>query len=97
MGGAGHSGGSNTGHSAWKLDEKSFHILHFIGHGTFDLERGGGVILLEGEEGGPDPMGAQELSVLLGAHPELRLAVLNICHGAKGNGAEPFSPDWRRA
>ncbi len=74
-----------------KLDEKSFHILHFIGHGTFDQQRGGGVILLEGEAGGPDPMGAQELSVLLGAHPELRLVVLNVCHGAKGNGAELFS------
>lgn len=74
-----------------KLYEKNFHILHFIGHGTFDLERGGGVILLEGEGGGPDPMGSPELSVLLGAHPELRLVVLNVCHGAKGNGTEPFS------
>jgi hypothetical protein len=72
-----------------KLYEKSFHILHFIGHGSFDPDHGDGVILLEGEGGEPDPMSAQELSVLLGAHPELRLVVLNVCHGARGSG--PFS------
>jgi hypothetical protein len=74
-----------------KLQEKRFHILHFIGHGTFDRDQGGGAILLEGEAGEPDPMGAQELGVLLGEHQEIRLAVLNVCHGARGRAADPFS------
>jgi hypothetical protein len=74
-----------------KLAEKTFHILHFIGHGAFDPEARGGALLLEGEGGEPDAMPAQELSVLLGAHPDLRLVVLNVCHGARGNAANPFS------
>ena len=74
-----------------KLQEKSFHILHFIGHGTFDESRGGGAILLEGREGEPDPMIGQELSVLLAAHPQLRLVVLNACEGAHGSGSDPFA------
>lgn len=74
-----------------KLEEKSFHILHFVGHGAFDPDDRGGALLLEGKEGEPDPMPAEALSVLLGAHPDLRLVVLNVCHGARGNAADPFS------
>ena len=68
-----------------KLQEKAFHVLHFIGHGTFD--EGGGVVLLEREDGDADRLGGQELSVLLQAHPQLRLVVLNICQGARGGGS----------
>jgi hypothetical protein len=74
-----------------KLDEKSFHILHFIGHGAFDPKDRGGALLLERKGGEPDPMPARELGVLLGSHPDLRLVVLNICHGARGHTADPFS------
>lgn len=74
-----------------KLQEKSFHILHFIGHGTFEAEKGGGAILLETQDGGPDRLGAQELSVLLGAHPQLRLVVLNACDSARGDCSDPFA------
>ena len=74
-----------------KLDEKVFHILHFIGHGTFDADRRAGALLLEGEAGESDAMSAQELSVLLGDHRELRLVVLNVCQGARRNVSDPFS------
>jgi len=36
-------------------------------------------------------VGAQELNVLLTARPEIRLVVLNVCQGARGDGADPFS------
>ncbi len=74
-----------------KLQETGFHVLHFIGHGTFDESRGGGMILLEREDGGPEPLGGQELSVLLQADPQLRLVILNACHGARGSAADPFA------
>ena len=38
-----------------KLQEQTFHILHFIGHGTFDAGQGGGMVLLEREDGEADP------------------------------------------
>jgi hypothetical protein len=74
-----------------KLQEKSFHILHFIGHGLFDESGGGGAILLEGEEGEMDRVNGQELSALLGTHPQLRLVVLNACSGARGDRSDPFA------
>jgi len=74
-----------------KLQESTFHVIHFIGHGTFDSRRGGGMVLLQREDGEADPIGAQELNVLLKAHPEVRLVVLNVCQGARGDGADPFS------
>jgi hypothetical protein len=73
------------------LQENAFHVIHFIGHGTFDAGLGGGVVLLQREDGEADPMGAQELNVLLNAHPEIRLVVLNVCQGARGDVADPFS------
>ncbi len=73
-----------------KLAEKSFHVLHFIGHGAFDPVRGGAV-LLEGKEGGEDRLDGEALTLLLQAHPELRLVVLNICQGARGDRSDPFS------
>ncbi len=74
-----------------KLQEQTFHILHFIGHGAFDASRGGGVVLLEREDGEAEPLGAQDLSVLLKAQPQLRLVVLNICQGGKGDDSDPFA------
>jgi hypothetical protein len=73
-----------------RLQQGIFHIIHFIGHGSFDPGRGG-AILLEDEEGRSDPVGSHELSVPLTEHPEIRLVVLNACHGARRTDADPFS------
>jgi CHAT domain/Sulfatase-modifying factor enzyme 1 len=74
-----------------RLQEKTFHVIHLIGHGTFDASQGGGVVLLEREDGEADRLGARDLSVLLGAHRQLRLVILNICHGARGDNSDPFA------
>src|SRR5436305_1365595 len=74
-----------------RVQESTFHVIHFIGHGTFDASRGGGMVLLQREDSEADPLGAQELNVLLNARPEIRLVVLNVCQGARGDGADPFS------
>ncbi len=74
-----------------RLQESTFHVIHFIGHGTFNAGQGGGMVLLQREDGEADPLGAQELNVLLNDHPEIRLVVLNVCQGARGDGADPFT------
>jgi len=73
------------------LLEGDFHVLHFVGHGAFNAERGQGAIFLEREDGSPDPVDGLALSVLLQAQPRVRLVVLNACNGARGSLADPFA------
>lgn len=67
-----------------------------IAHGTYDEDLGKGVVQLETEHGGTDPVPADLLSGILLKAPRLRLAVLNLCSGADSSGpdgvhTEPFS------
>ncbi|WJV45512.1 CHAT domain-containing protein [Streptomyces flavofungini] len=67
-----------------------------IAHGTYDEDLGKGVVQLETEHGGADPVPADLLSGILLKAPRLRLAVLNLCSGADSSGpdgvhTEPFS------
>ncbi len=75
-----------------KLRQGDYHVLHFIGHGTFDAGRQEGALLMEDEEGYSMPLSAQRLGTLL--HDEadtLRLVVLNACHGARNSQDYPFA------
>jgi hypothetical protein len=74
-----------------KLQERTYHVLHFVGHGAFEAGRGGGMVVLQDKDGKADPIGAEELNVLLKAHLEIRLVVLNICQGARGGDSDPFA------
>jgi formylglycine-generating enzyme required for sulfatase activity len=67
-----------------------FHVFHFIGHGSFDRERGEGSLLFEDENGQGDPVDARRLRIVL-AHRQLRLVVLNACEGARGSPANAFA------
>jgi len=68
-----------------------WHILHFIGHATFDQATDEGVLLLADEAGRAAPISATQLGRLLSDHQTLRLAVLNACEGAKGSEQSRFS------
>ncbi len=68
-----------------------WHILHFIGHGGFDLASDEGFIALETESGELDRLPATQLARLLADHFSLRLAVLNSCEGAQGGNTDVFS------
>lgn len=73
-----------------KLAEGPFHVLHFIGHGTFDKVKKQGALVFDGEEGGrASEVSASELGTLL-SEEDLRLVVLNACYGAKGTVDDPF-------
>ncbi|MFI0409330.1 CHAT domain-containing protein [Actinomadura sp. 3N508] len=75
------------------LDDQADHptAVLLIAHGRYDPERGEGVVFLETEDGGPDPVPAQLLSGILAKARQLRLVALNICAGADGARLEPFS------
>jgi CHAT domain-containing protein len=67
------------------------HVFHYIGHGGYDSEAQGGILLLEDERGGPHEATGEELGLLLQDERSLRLAVLNSCEGARGSHLDPFS------
>ncbi len=67
------------------------HILHFIGHGTFDEATQDGQLLLEDKDGRGHVISAQDLGVLLHDHPPMRLVVLNSCEGARTSRTDPFA------
>lgn len=70
---------------------ETWHIFHFIGHGSFETPRDEGVLWLADDRGRAHPLGARQLARLLGDHRPLRLAVLNACEGARGGELDVFS------
>jgi hypothetical protein len=58
------------------------HVLHYVGHGDLDLDNDRGVLLLEDEGGGVDPLDGPTLGTLLKGS-SVRLAVLNACLSAR--------------
>ena len=74
-----------------RLDGKPVHVLHFIGHGTFDVGRGEGALLFQNQDGGVRPVTEGELAALIGDHESIRLVVLNACQGARGSTDDLFA------
>ena len=71
---------------------QQWHVLHFIGHGDFDLVRDEGVLVLTDEFGRADPVDAHRFTDLLReARPQPRLVVLNSCSGAAVGVTDLFS------
>lgn len=69
-----------------------WHILHFIGHGSFDAVRDEGTIILADEQGKAAPLSASQLARLLQRQrSSLRLVLLNACEGARGGQQDLFS------
>lgn len=68
------------------LKERHYHALHFIGHGTFDVAQGMGMLLFENEQRGAVAINGVALAGVLGGHPSMRLVVLNACEGARTEG-----------
>ncbi len=74
------------------LMDGEWHVLHYIGHGSFDPDRDEGVLALEREDGRADLVGAHRLVDLLRqARPMPRLVVLNSCYGAAAGTIDLFS------
>ena len=70
----------------------TWHVLHFIGHGDYDLASDQGVIALVGDDGGPHLVEADRLADLLNqASPTPRLVVLNSCKSGRSGASDLFS------
>ncbi len=68
----------------------TFHVLHYMGHGGFDQQRGG-VLMFTDRAGRGRPVTAGDLGVLLHDHTSMRLAVLNACQAGRTDPADPFA------
>ncbi len=74
-----------------QLRKEEYHIIHFVGHGTFSDFKEDGLLLLEDEQGAGAPVSGHYLGTLLHDERSLRLAVLNACEGARTSTADPFA------
>ncbi|HEY0554737.1 MAG TPA: CHAT domain-containing protein [Thermoanaerobaculia bacterium] len=71
-----------------------FHVLHFMGHGSFLADAGEGVLLFEGEYNKPEEVTGQSLADEIKDFPSLRLVVLNACQTGRitdRSGLDPFA------
>lgn len=69
-----------------------FHIVHFMGHGTFDEKSGEGALFFERGDGTGEPFEGRRLAQLLHDFKSLRLVILNACHTAEAVGERGPSP-----
>jgi hypothetical protein len=65
------------------------HVLHYSGHGNFDVETGTGHLVLEDEKGEPARMDGDKLAIAL-RDRSVRLVLLSACRTAQINEAQPF-------
>ncbi len=72
------------------LLEKEYHILHFIGHGEFDVHRERGYLILEGDNGYGERIEDERFARMIGDHDSLRLVMLNSCEGARPTRTDAF-------
>jgi hypothetical protein len=73
------------------LRDGEWHILHFIGHGSFDPAEGEGLIAFANEEGAAHFLPASKIGQLVEGYPSLRLVVLNACEGARASPENLYS------
>mgnify|MGYP000237188554 CR=1 FL=1 len=57
---------------------RPFHVLHYIGHGAYDVQSGSGMLAFEDEQGGEHPVSAAQMYYLL-RDTTVRLALFNAC------------------
>lgn len=75
-----------------KLRSNSYHVFHFIGHGTYSQGEDIGYLLFEGKNEQPELVPGHILGSLLGDHFPMRLVFLNACEGAavSATDGDPF-------
>jgi hypothetical protein len=75
-----------------RLDSStSYHVLHFLGHGSFNDADQEGTLWFEGPGGEKDEVSGELLAELLHDHDSLRLVLLNSCEGAETSATHPFA------
>jgi CHAT domain-containing protein/thiol-disulfide isomerase/thioredoxin len=72
------------------LQDDTFHVLHYMGHGAFD-PRAGGTLQFTDRAGYSTPVTASDLGIMLRDHTSLRAAVINACEGGRTDPTDPFA------
>ncbi|WP_404386034.1 CHAT domain-containing protein [Knoellia locipacati] len=73
------------------LRTNSVHVLHFVGHGAYDVQHQDGVIYMSDKYGRSSAVSSAVLGPYSRDHDALRLIVLNACHTARTDADDPFS------
>jgi hypothetical protein len=73
------------------LRQNDVHVLHFVGHGTWDFETETGSLVFEKPNGTGAEVDAETLATILCDHDPLRLVVLNACESAKSSPTNPYA------
>jgi len=67
------------------------HVLHFVGHGIYEPDRGESMLLFEDPAGDAQLVAAENLARLFHNHSSLHLVYLNACEGAIGDESNAFA------
>lgn len=73
------------------LRQRSFHVLHYIGHGAFDEDSHEGVLMFCTHDGTAVQVHARDLATVVADAASLRMVVLNGCNGSSSASNDPFS------
>lgn len=73
-----------------ELLRDTYHVLHYMGHGGFDQQRGG-FLMFTDDTGRAAQVTAADLGVMLRDHSSMRLAVLNACQAGRTDPHDPFA------
>src|SRR5829696_5392307 len=84
-------------HATWPalqeaLLSRTWNVVHFIGHGDFDVDQDEGVLALESEQGRVHRVSARNfVDLLREARPMARLVFLNACESSTSGRTDLFS------
>jgi CHAT domain-containing protein len=70
---------------------RPYHVWHHVGHGAFDPDTQSSVLMFADSAGMSSPVGGFQLGTLFNSYPEVRLALLNACAGARAGVQDPFA------
>jgi formylglycine-generating enzyme required for sulfatase activity len=70
---------------------RPYHVWHYVGHGAFNPAAGASELMFCDEAGMPSAVGGFQLGTLFNSFPEMRLALLNACEGARVDPHDPFA------
>jgi serine/threonine protein kinase len=74
-----------------KLYKRQYDVFHFVGHGGFARHGNEGYLAFTGTDGSSDRVPASDLAAMLAGQHGLRLAVLNSCESARGDGHQGYT------
>jgi len=74
-----------------KFYKRQYQAFHFIGHGGFARHANEGYLIFTDDDGLSDPIPASEVAALFAGQHQLKLAVLNSCESARGDGRRGYT------